>query len=104
MIALLESGKVLSWGTGWQGQLGRIGKATFQEFTAAKHAYKRLQSEAEILEDKLKEAEGLQQASLERELKSVQANLETASQKYKPLEKSLRQKQLNPAEVSIPAR
>ena len=104
MLALMESGKVLSWGTGGQGQLGRITKAEFQELSRAKHKFKMLQQEIENIEEKIKEAEDNAKAKLEQELAGVRPNFESASRLYKPLEKQMRQNQLTPKEVNIPAR
>lgn len=105
MLGLLDSGKVLSWGTGWQGQLGRIPKSVYQTFTKAQHKYKGLKSEVENLEDKLeKETSDAKIAGLESELKQLRQKLNAERNEFDPLEKNLRKRQLTPTKVQIPAR
>lgn len=103
MLALTKSGQVLSWGTGWQGQLGRVKKDAFANFTAAKTAFKRAQ---QVLEDAKPEAGGpaATPPGFRTEWARAEQELKVAKAAFDPQDEGLMRTQLLPTQVPLPFR
>ena len=103
MLALTAAGKVLSWGTGWQGQLGRIPKEEFSSFSDAKVAFRKAEGELEALESGLIAAK-TSDASFQRAYEQGQAEVQNAKRNFQPFDEGLMNMQLRPAPVPLPFR
>ena len=110
MLALTAAGSVLSWGTGWQGQLGRAPKAVFDSYAAARdkyksaeHAFEEAQSRSEEVQS---DAAATTDARKSAAAKCLEAErqLQAAKLVFEPQEREFRRLQLTPEQVPIEAR
>lgn len=98
MLALTAHQQVLSWGTGWQGQLGRIPTAVFDKYTAAKTALQRADGELEELE-KRDQGPGARAA----EQQAAQGKARDAHRVFQQYHKEMLELQLRPTAINLPS-
>ena len=110
MLALTAAGSVLSWGTGWQGQLGRAPKAVFDSYAAARDTFKSAEHAFEEAQSRSEEVQSDAAATADAR-KSVAAKcleaeqqLQAAKSVFEPREREFRRLQLNPEQVPMEAR
>ena len=110
MLALTAAGSVLSWGTGWQGQLGRAPKAIFDSYAAARdqfksaeHALEEAQSRSEEVQSDAAATADARNSAAAKCLEAEQ-QLQASKSIFEPHEREFRRLQLAPEQVPIETR